>query len=100
MKVYVLAHIRVIDAERMKTYSQMTTPIVESFGGRYLARGGKVDVLEGSYSHTRTAIIEFPDAVAAHAWWNSDEYKDAKNLRQQIAQTDLTLIEGISAPIT
>ena len=100
MKVYVLAQIRVIDAERMKTYSQMTTPIVESFGGRYLARGGKVDVLEGSYSHTRTAIIEFPDAAAAHSWWNSDEYKDAKNLRQQIAQTDLTLIEGISAPFT
>jgi uncharacterized protein (DUF1330 family) len=100
MKVYVLAHIRVLNPDRIKTYSQMTTPIVESFGGRYLARGGKVDVLEGSYSHTRTVIIEFPDAAAAHAWWNSNEYKDAKNLRQQIAETDLILVEGILAPFS
>jgi uncharacterized protein (DUF1330 family) len=100
MKAYVLAHIRVLDPERMKSYSQMATPIVESFGGRYLVRGGKVDVLEGSYSHTRTVIIEFPDAAAAHAWWNSTEYKDAKTLRQEIAQTDLTLVEGISAPFS
>ena len=98
MTVYVLAHIRVKDRERMKMYSQMATPIVAKFGGRYLARGGAVDVLEGNYTYDRAVIIEFADAAAAQAWWHSNEYKDAKALRQQIAQTDLIVLEGISPP--
>jgi uncharacterized protein (DUF1330 family) len=95
VKAYVLANIRVLDPERMKIYSQMATSVVAQFGGRYLVRGGALQVLEGTPSVERVVIIEFPDESSARAWWESAEYQDAKRLRQEIAQSDLILIEGL-----
>ncbi|MFL5441248.1 MAG: DUF1330 domain-containing protein, partial [Myxococcales bacterium] len=64
-------------------------------GGRYLARGGKTDVLEGSWQPKRFVILEFPSVEKAKAWWGSTEYAEAKSIRQKAAKTSLVVVEGV-----
>jgi uncharacterized protein (DUF1330 family) len=95
MKAYVIANIRVHDPERMKAYLQLATPVVTSFGGRYLARGGALQNLEGDPEYFRTVILEFPDVASVHNWWNSPDYREAKALREAAATTEMIVVEGV-----
>ena len=95
MPAYVVVNVTVQDPERYKTYMQMAPPTIAAHGGRYLARGGAVDVREGDWKPTRLVILEFPDAAAARAWWESDDYAAGKALRQSCAHTQLVITEGI-----
>jgi uncharacterized protein (DUF1330 family) len=61
---------------------------------RYLARGGQMKVLEGSWEPTRIVILEFPSYEQAHEWWHSAEYAPAKELRQRLSTTDLLIVDG------
>jgi uncharacterized protein (DUF1330 family) len=69
---------------------------VQDFGGRYIVRGGAVDVLEGRWTPRRVVVLEFPDRKRAHDWWNSSEYADAKGIRQSCAYTEMIVVEGVS----
>jgi uncharacterized protein (DUF1330 family) len=95
MKAYVIANIRVHDPQRMKEYSLLATPVVTSFGGRYLARGGALETLEGDPEFFRTVILEFPDVASAHNWWNSPAYREAKAIREAAATTEMVIVEGV-----
>jgi uncharacterized protein (DUF1330 family) len=96
VKAYVIANIQVHDPERMKAYSQLATPIVTSFGGRYLARGGSLHTLEGAPEFYRTVILEFPDVASVHNWWNSPAYREAKAIRDAAATTQMVIVEGLA----
>ena len=72
----------------------MAQKTVAQYGGRYLARGGRMQLLEGSWEPTRIVILEFPSYEKAHAWWRSAEYAPAKALRQRLSTTDLLIIDG------
>jgi uncharacterized protein (DUF1330 family) len=78
-------------------YKELATPTVAAYGGRYVVRGGKSEVLEGSWQPARLVVLEFPTSAQARAWWASPEYAPAKALRQRCARTEMLLIEG-SAP--
>jgi len=64
-------------------------------GGKYVVRGGKVSVLEGSWPTSRFVVLEFPTAEQARAWWDSDLYRPAKALRHQTATTKMILVEVV-----
>lgn len=63
-----------------------------------VARGGKTETLEGSWSPKRLVILEFPSMDRARAWWASKEYAEAKGLRQACAATEMMLLEGVQRP--
>src|ERR1700733_12360066 len=94
VKSYILANIDVHDPERYKGYIQLAAPTVEQYGGRYLVRGGRAERLEGVNSVRRIAILQFPTYERAIEWWQSDEYRAAKTLRQEIASAEMFLVEG------
>ena len=96
MPAYVVLDIEVTDAEAFARYKELGPPAVAAFGGRYLARGGTVDTLEGSWHPSRLVILEFPTVDAGRAWWASAEYGPAKALRQACARTEMLLVEGVS----
>jgi len=75
----------------MKEMAQRT---VEQYGGRYIVRGGEMNVLEGSWQPTRVVVLEFPSYERAHEWWPSTEYAPAKELRQRLSTTDLLIVDG------
>ena len=73
----------------------MVPPSLEPYGGRFVVRGGKVETLEGDWAPTRFVMVEFPSVEKAKAWWASEEYRDAKALRQATSKTQMIVVEGI-----
>ncbi|HZH23920.1 MAG TPA: DUF1330 domain-containing protein [Solirubrobacteraceae bacterium] len=96
MPAYVIAYAGdVRDAAVLQEYRRRNADAVIGHGGRFLARGGAVDVLEGPWPWERCVIMEFPDAGAARAWYGSDEYAPLKAMRQAASSTQLILVEGV-----
>jgi len=95
MAAYLVLDIEVTDPEAYAKYKELGPPSVAAFGGRYLARGGAVETLEGSWLPSRLVILEFPTAALGRAWWTSPEYAPAKAIRQASARTEMLLIEGV-----
>jgi uncharacterized protein (DUF1330 family) len=95
MPAYVVVNVTVHDPVPYATYRLLAPPTIEAYGGRYLARGGAVDVKEGNWSPARLVLLEFPDAAAARAWWDSREYAVAKALRQSCSDAELVIVEGV-----
>ena len=95
MPAYVLAHIDVKDPARYEDYKKMSPISIQKYGGRFIARGGKVEVLEGTFEPKRMVLLEFPSVERAKEWWGSDDYAPAKQLRQSTSIGDLIVIEGV-----
>jgi uncharacterized protein (DUF1330 family) len=95
MSAYVVVEIEVLDPERYETYKQLAPPSIAQYGGRYVARGGQMETLEGTWSPKRLVILEFPSVDQAKAWWNSAEYAQAKALRQAASRTQMIVVEGL-----
>ena|SRR5215475_10256670 len=69
-------------------------PLIAKFGGRFLVRGGKHEVLEGTWRPHRLVVIEFPSMEALTSWYNSPEYAPLLALRQPAATDHLVAVEG------
>ena len=95
MPAYVVVEVEVLDPQRYENYKPMVPPSIMPFGGRFLARGGKVESLEGAWSPKRFVILEFPSVERAKAWWSSPEYAEAKALRQATSRTQMIVVEGV-----
>ena len=95
MPAYVIVNVTVKDQARYEEYKRLATPTVSAYGGRYVARGGAVDVREGGWSPSRLVVLEFPDVERARAWWESPEYAPAKAVRQSCADTELVITNGL-----
>lgn len=96
-KAYVLAEITVTDPESYEAYKAASGAALAKHGGRFLVRGGAVDALEGSRPTTRIVLMEFADADAARAWYESADYTAARELRRHAATASLLLLEGTEA---
>jgi uncharacterized protein (DUF1330 family) len=97
MPAYVIVNVTVRDPARYEEYKRLATPTVSAYGGRYVARGGPVEVREGGWAPSRLVILEFPTVERARAWWDSPEYAPAKAVRQSCADTQLVIAEGLPA---
>ena len=95
MPAYVIAHIDVKDPVRYEDYKKMSPVSIEKFGGRFIARGGKTESLEGTWQPKRLVLLEFPSVERAREWWASEEYAPAKALRQATSTGDMIIVEGI-----
>lgn len=95
MPAYVIANVRIEEPVRYEDYKRMVPGTLAAFGGRFIARGGKVDVLEGDWRPERLVILEFPSVERARAWWNSPEYAEARSLRQATSTGTLLILEGL-----
>jgi len=95
MTAYVVAEVDVTDPEAIKDYQKGVPAVIEAFGGRYLARGGEVRSQEGNWEPSRMVIVEFPSLEAAETFYNSEEYKDLKDLRIKASNSRLILVDGL-----
>ena len=95
MPAYVIADIDVIDPIRYEDYKRLSPLSITKYGGRFLARGGEVQTLEGAWTPGRLVVIEFPSLARAHEWWASAEYAPARALRQATSKGSLVVIDGL-----
>ena len=96
MAAYLIADIEVRDREAYEEYRKRVPASLLPYDGKFIARGGATETLEGDWQPARIIVIEFPTAERAKAWWNSAEYRDAKAMRQRAASTRMILVEGPS----
>lgn len=96
MPAYVLAHIDVKDPVRYEDYKKMVPASIGKFGGRFLVRGAPAEVLEGSWQPKRLVLLEFPSVEVAREWWASEDYADAKALRQATSNGDMIILDGFT----
>jgi uncharacterized protein (DUF1330 family) len=95
MTAYCFANVEVTDPVEYDQYRSRTLAIIEAYGGRFLVRGGAVDVKEGGYRPNRVLLLEFSDMTAALTWYNSPEYQAILPVRQRSATTDLLFLQGL-----
>jgi uncharacterized protein (DUF1330 family) len=95
MPAYIILNIEVTDPERFAEYVRTGAPTLAQYGGRYLARGGRAEKLEGGLEPKRVVVIAFDTVDRARAWWSSNEYAGPKAIRQSAALTDTILVEGV-----
>ena len=99
MPAFLIADIEVHDADRYARYREANPAIVNKFGGRYIALGGEVKVLEGDWQPRRTVIIEFPDMDALTEFYESEEYGKLRTIRWENTDSRLVAIETLPEPI-
>ena len=95
MPAYVIVETIVTDAEQYERYREAAPPSIFAFGGRYLARGGELAVLEGDWDPARIVVLEFPDLETAKAWYTSEEYAEARKLREGAAKLHVVVVAGV-----
>ena len=99
MSAYVIVDIDVKDQTAYKEYIALAPATVEAYGGRYLARAGRTEKLEGDWVPKRLVILQFEGLERAWAWLESPGYKPIERLRHQAAVSNMLAIERVWAAI-
>jgi uncharacterized protein (DUF1330 family) len=80
----------------MEPYRAAVSATIEQHGGRFLARAGKTELIEGGPEPKRVVIIEFPDAAGFTRWYNSPEYQKILPGRLDNSRARAFIVEGVS----
>ena len=95
MAAYLIVDIEVTDPVVIEEYRKRVPATLEKYGGKFLARGGKFEKLEGAWQPKRMVLIEFPSMEQAKRWYDSEEYREPKALRLKGSKGNLILVEGV-----
>ena len=82
-----IAHVNVLDADKLAAYASAATPVIAAHGGVFIARGGP--------DPTRNVVAQFPSLQAAHECYYSEGYQAAINLGKGGFQRSLMIVETI-----
>jgi uncharacterized protein (DUF1330 family) len=96
MSAYVVVEIEINDSSVYEEYKKAAPSSIAAYGGKYLARGGACEILEGNWLPKRLVILQFDTMTRAKQWLESQEYSEARKLRHKSANTKMILVEGIS----
>ena len=91
---YMVVDARSSDPERMGEYRRLAQIAVEHYGGRYLVRGAPYETLEGRWQPQRLVVLEFPSMAAARSFYDSPEYRAAREARAGVSDFDMLLAEA------
>lgn len=94
MPAYAIVQVDVKDADEYAKYAALAGPAVAKFGGEFLARGGAVEVLEGT-TRARNVLIRFADMQTAKTFYHSPEYQEALAFALPVAERDYKIVEGV-----
>ena len=94
MSAYLIVRAEVSDSDRYAIYARHTPRLIAAHGGRFIARGGSVETIEGDEEHRRVVVVEFPDAGAARAFYHSDDYQKIVGIRHAASESQMILVDG------
>jgi len=92
---YVIVEIDILDPERYEEYKKLAGATVEKYGGKYIVRGGKTEVLEGDWQPKRIVVLKFESMQRAKDWLKCEEYREPRKMRHRTAKTNMILVEGV-----
>jgi uncharacterized protein (DUF1330 family) len=94
MPAYIIAEVNVTNPTAYESYRPLAGASVAQYGGRFVVRGGKSELIEGTPEPARIVVIEFADMAAAKRWYNSPEYQEALKIRLANSTGRVLLVEG------
>lgn len=95
MSALIIVDIEVLDPVRYEDYKRLASAAIAAYGGRYLVRGGKSEVLDGEWQPRRLVVLEFDSMERAKAWRDSPEYAEAKKVRDGCARVNMIVVESV-----
>jgi uncharacterized protein (DUF1330 family) len=98
MAAYLISDITVRDRAAFEVYRTRAANAIAIYGGRYLARLGEVQVLEGSWNANMIVIVEFPNLEQARAWYRSPECAFALEMHDKALSRNRILMDGVNQP--
>jgi uncharacterized protein (DUF1330 family) len=87
---------RIVENADMAEYRSKVQATLDPYGGRFLVRGGTLEVREGAWTPERLVVLEFPSMQHARDWYDSREYREIRGLRTRNSESDFVLVEGYS----
>src|ERR1044072_8361157 len=96
MAAYVISEVELLDEAQADIYRSLASASIRRYGGRYIVRGGAIDLVEGDRNpKRRLVIVEFPSMQRAREWYRSPEYAEALKVRAGALERTLTFVEGV-----
>ena len=95
MSAYVITDVEVTDASLYGQLLEKVTANVEAHGGKFVARGGALDVISGDWTPKRIALLEFGSVEQAHAWLSSPEYTALDDIRTRSSNINMVVVESL-----
>jgi len=96
MPAYLIANIEITDAAEFEAYRREVPAVIARHGGRYLVRGGAVEVKEGDPGLKRVVILEFPDMAAARSFYEAPDYAALLAQRLRATNSTVAIVEGLA----
>ncbi|KPF69074.1 hypothetical protein IP84_07850 [beta proteobacterium AAP99] len=93
-KGYILADVQITNPEQYAEYRKWSTLAMQAHGAKPLIRGGATQRLEGR-EPGRMVLLEFPSTAAAQAFYDSPQYRRARNAREGAAIMNMMIVEGV-----
>ena len=94
MTAYVISNVAMKPGPDLDAYRQLALASIQRHGGKYLARGGRMEIVEGEWREA-AVIVAFPTLEAAKTWYGSAEYAAALVHRDAAIERDLVFVEGL-----
>ena len=94
MSAYIIADVTVTNEEQMKIYREWSTRAMREFGAEVLVRGGRIEALEGAWKPQRVVVLKFKDLATARAYYHSETYTHARQLREGAGSIRMFAAEG------
>ena len=95
MSAYVITDVEITDATLYGEFLERVTSTVEAHGGRFVARGGEIEVPLGDWTPKRLAILKFDSIQQVHVWLSSPEYVELDGIRSRSATVNMVVVEGL-----
>ena len=95
MAGYVVINNEVKDEALYNEFREQVAATIDAHGGRYLVRGGAIEVMDGDWTPDRIVVVEFDSVDQARAWLTSSEYAEARKMRMKAASASVILVEGV-----
>ena len=97
-KGYWVANVDISDLDEYKKYVAANAEPFRKYGGKFLTRGGKSEIVEDKLRRSRVVVLEFPSFESALACYRSHEYAAARKLREPASVADIIVLEGYDGP--
>ncbi len=95
MTAYILVDCEVTDPARYDAYKALAPAAIARYGGRYIVRGGETVQLEGDWTPKRVVVLEFPTLDAVRSFYDSPEYRAARDVREGAANMNMVAVAGL-----
>jgi uncharacterized protein (DUF1330 family) len=97
MTAIIISDVTIRDPDAAGVYRQRAADSIARHGGKYLASGGEVECVEGSWHPQTVIVVEFPNMEAARHWYRSKDYALALEVRDAALVRHLIFVDGVPA---